>query len=233
MIELDELVIQVEQSIEDVKKKFYGVVTGTVQDTDDPMLLGRVRVTLPFLDDEDPAPWARVAVPSAAALSGHYFVPDVGDEVLVAFEQGDTNVPYVIGSLWNGLAPPPIASPDDGVRAIRMPAGNQIVFEERPPTVTIQTGPTLPLDLPSDPSSTGPYHTIRLGPSGIDAMTPTAITLEVAQSKIEITPAGITLSIGGSRVALDAGGVTIDAAASITIKASGTVTVQGSLVRIN
>jgi phage baseplate assembly protein gpV len=233
MIELDELLVRVESSIEDVKRKFYGVVTGTVQSTDDPLHLGRVQVTLPFLDDEDPAPWARLAAPFAGRLSGHYFVPEVEDTVLVAFEQGDTSVPYVIGSLWHGMAPPPVESPDDGVRAIRTPVGNQVVFEERPPTVTIQTGPTPPLELPADPSSTGPHHTIRLGPSGIDAKTPTAITLEVAQSKIEITPAGITLSIGGSKVSLDAGGVTIEAAASITIKASGTVTVQGSLVRIN
>ena len=43
----------------------------------------------------------------SGVLSGVSFLPQVGDEVLVAFEQGDVNVPYVIGSLWNGFAPPP------------------------------------------------------------------------------------------------------------------------------
>ena len=93
MIELDELVIRVEESIEDVKRKFYGVVTGTVSSTDDPMHLGRVQVRLPFIDDSDSSPWARIAVPFAGRMSGHYFIPDVDDEVLVAFEQGAIGPP--------------------------------------------------------------------------------------------------------------------------------------------
>lgn len=233
MIELDELVIRVEESIEDVKRKFYGVVTGTVASTDDPMHLGRVQVRLPFIDDSDSSPWARIAVPFAGRLSGHYFIPDVDDEVLVAFEQGDTNVPYVIGSLWNGFAPPPLQSPDSQVRAMRTLAGNQIVIEERPAAITIQTGPTTPLALPEKPSSFGPHHSIQLGPSGISAKTPTEITLAVAESSIVIKPESITLSTGGNKIVLDASGVSIQASGTIDIKASGNCTVRASLVNIN
>ena len=113
-------------------KRFYGVTTGRVINMIDPMLLGRVQVQLPFIDFLDLSPWARIATPMSGVLCGVGFLPQIGDEVLVAFEQGDVNVPYVIGSLWNGFAPPfpnfPV--PDSPVRTsytIRTLTGNQII----------------------------------------------------------------------------------------------------------
>ena len=75
----------------------------------------------------------------AGVLSGTYMIPNMGDEVLVAFEHGDVNAPYVLGCLWNATKPPPLPSPVPQLRAIRTPLGNQVGFRELPPAITITT----------------------------------------------------------------------------------------------
>lgn len=79
-----------------------GVVTAIVDDNDDPDGRGRVRLTYPWMGDSAVSHWARFAAPGAGADSGFAWVPQVGDEVLVAFEQGDPARPFVLGGLWNG-----------------------------------------------------------------------------------------------------------------------------------
>lgn len=76
----------------------------------DPQSLSRVQVRLLCADgvtDQDAPVWARVAVPFAGDNHGAFFIPDVGDEVLVSFVNGDPRLPIVLGSLWNGNAKPP------------------------------------------------------------------------------------------------------------------------------
>src|SRR5262245_6023917 len=133
-------------------KKFYGVAVGKVLNPIDPLMLGRVQVQLPFVDSLDLSPWARIAVPMGGPFHGDYFVPNPGDEVLLVFEHGDINAPYIIGSVWNMMSRPPLPSPLPQIRTIRTLAGNQIVFSEVPPSVTIQTGPTSPVPVPTPPS---------------------------------------------------------------------------------
>jgi len=79
-----------------------------VTSVQDPDSLARVKVKLLTLDGDDGAEiWARVAVPFAGGDRGAFFLPDVGDEVLVAFVAADPRFPIVIGGLWNGAAQPP------------------------------------------------------------------------------------------------------------------------------
>ncbi len=85
-----------------------GVVTAIVDDNDDPAKLGRVRVRYPWLGDQAVSFWARLAMPGAGPDYGMAWVPQVGDEVLVAFEQGDVDHPFVIGGLWNGSDAAPL-----------------------------------------------------------------------------------------------------------------------------
>ena len=79
-----------------------GVAVALVSDNDDPEQAGRVRVSLPWLSADAVSDWARIAAPGAGKDSGVVWLPDVGDEVLVAFELGDLSRPIVIGGLWNG-----------------------------------------------------------------------------------------------------------------------------------
>ena len=90
------------------KKSYPGVYPARVVDNQDPHALGRVKVSLPALGDGKASQiWARLATLMAGDQRGTWFIPDVGDEVLVAFEGGDPRQPYVLGALWNADAPPP------------------------------------------------------------------------------------------------------------------------------
>src|SRR5262249_12873685 len=89
-----------------------GVYSASVLDNRDPDGLGRVLVRVSGLVDATSDLWARVATMMAGRNRGTWFLPDVGDEVLVAFEHGDPRVPYVIGALWNAKARPPVSSSD-------------------------------------------------------------------------------------------------------------------------
>ena len=90
--------------------RWYGVFPAVVKDIRDPDGQGRVRISLPWCADSGGSAyeaWARLATFMAGNNRGSWFIPDVNDEVLVAFENGDARRPYVIGSLWNGSDTPP------------------------------------------------------------------------------------------------------------------------------
>ncbi|MGW1693222.1 VgrG-related protein [Streptomyces sp. NPDC002399] len=78
-----------------------GLVNGTVTDTHDPEGSGRVKVRFPWLSDEYASDWARTAQ-SGGTSGGEAFIPEVGDEVLVGFEHGHLDRPYVLAGLYNG-----------------------------------------------------------------------------------------------------------------------------------
>lgn len=229
---IEETIGNLETSVEQSKQKYYGVATGKVINMLDPMFLGRVQVQLPFIDSLDLSPWARIALPMAGMLHGTYFIPNLNDEVLIAFEHGDVNAPYIIGCLWTAMAPPPLQSPVPQIRAIRTLAGNQIVFTEVPPSVTIQTAPTPPSVLPSPPTPTGPYQTIMMSTAGIQIMSPTPIQI--------MSPAGIQIVAGTNIINLTPDGITITGAPNLNLVAGGTlnmtapaINITGGLVKIN
>ncbi len=114
-----------------------GVTVGIVTDNKDPDGLGHVKVKFPWLGDNAESWWARVAMPMAGKGRGFFFLPEVGDEVVVAFEQGDIHRPYVIGAVWNGKDGLPDGA-DSAVdssgkvvrRIIRSRAGHTIILDD-------------------------------------------------------------------------------------------------------
>jgi hypothetical protein len=227
---MEETLDNIETSLQEVKKKYYGVTVGKVINPLDLMMLGRVQVQLPFIDSLDLSPWARVAVPLAGAFHGTYFIPNLGDEVLVAFEHGDINAPYIIGCLWNAIGQPPLPSPVPQIRAIRTLTGNQIVFTEAPPSVTIQNAPTPPVAMPALPTSTGPYQTIMLSTLGIQIMS-SSIQIVAGANIINMTPDGITIT-GNPNLNLAATGIVNIAGSAINITGTA-INITGGLVKIN
>ena len=112
------------------------IVIGIVTDNLDPENLGRVKVKYPWLTEEHTSYWARQASPMAGPTRGFYFLPEIDDEVLVAFEHGDIRRPYVIGALWNGKDTPvednAVAVQDAKVnrRTIKTRIGHTLLFDD-------------------------------------------------------------------------------------------------------
>jgi uncharacterized protein involved in type VI secretion and phage assembly len=113
------------------------VVVGIVTNNSDPDGLGRVKVKFPTLPGNEESNWARLVTPMAGAGRGFEFIPEVNDEVLVTFEHGDTNRPFVLGALWNGKDNPPeksdqVISSTGKVekRIIRSRSGHTITFDD-------------------------------------------------------------------------------------------------------
>jgi uncharacterized protein involved in type VI secretion and phage assembly len=109
----------------------YGVVPGTVTNNKDPEGWGRVKIEIPWLIEGETG-WAQVATLMSGSQRGSFFLPEVGDNVLVAFEHGDVNNPYVIGSLWNGRDKPPETNSDgkNNIRKFKSRSGHEFVFDD-------------------------------------------------------------------------------------------------------
>jgi phage protein D/phage baseplate assembly protein gpV len=113
-----------------------GLVIGVVTDNVDPDGQCRVKVKYPWLSSEHASDWARVVTPGGGPQRGLEFLPEVNDEVLVGFEHGDVNYPYVLGGLWNGKDAPPKKN-DEIVgggkvkqRVIRSRTGHIIILDD-------------------------------------------------------------------------------------------------------
>jgi uncharacterized protein involved in type VI secretion and phage assembly len=109
-----------------------GMVIGLVTNVADPLQQNRIKVHFPWLDDAQETDWIRIATMMAGGGRGSMFMPEVNDEVLVAFEHGDTRFPYVMGFLWNGQDAPPGQDVRD--RKIVSKNGHQIRFLDSTPS---------------------------------------------------------------------------------------------------
>jgi uncharacterized protein involved in type VI secretion and phage assembly len=108
-----------------------GVVIGLVKSLEDPENLGRIQVTFPWLSGDNESRWARVATLMAGGDRGSWFMPEIDDEALVAFDHGDIQSPYIIGFLWNGPDRPPSEQPRE--RMLRSLNGHTIRFLDSTP----------------------------------------------------------------------------------------------------
>lgn len=112
--------------------RMQGIVIATVVSQQDPQNQGRVMVTFPWLDNTMQSTWASMVAPFAGNDRGMFFMPEIGDEVVVAFEHGDFAHAYVLGAMWNGVAASP--SPDPRQRMIRSKNGHTIRFVDSTPS---------------------------------------------------------------------------------------------------
>ena len=199
-------------------KKIFGVSVATVINNIDCTGEARVMLMLPWLPGY--TPWARLSSPMAGMGRGFYFVPQVGDEVLVAFNHGDVREPYVLGACWNTLDRPPALLPTDPVttRRIRTPLGHELSFDEALQSVTL---------------TSNTKSTVTLDPLKAELSTPLAsVTIDKA--------GGVTIK-GATRITLDAPVIEIKAKTLLSLSSSGaalfkaaaTAFIRGKLVKIN
>jgi uncharacterized protein involved in type VI secretion and phage assembly len=109
-------------------KRISGVVVGIVKSLQDDGGQGRIQLQFPHLPGGPKSAMAPVAAALAGKNRGAFFMPEVDDEVLVAFEQGDINHPYIVGFLWNGVDKPP--ETDHKNRVLLTPGGHTLRFED-------------------------------------------------------------------------------------------------------
>jgi uncharacterized protein involved in type VI secretion and phage assembly len=179
-----------------------GVYSASVLENRDPDGLARVRVRVSALADTSGGNelWARVATMMAGRNRGTLFVPDVGDEVLVAFEHGDLNVPYVIGALWNAKARPP-ASADggNGVKLIRSRNGVTLRIRDD------SSNNSLVIETPG-----GQRVTLQDGPASVRIEDSNGNAVTLAASGVTVN-ASAKVTINASNVDVKASLVTVDA----------------------
>lgn len=107
-------------------KSVGGVVTAVVTNTTDPDGHGRIQVQYQWLPGNTKSAWASVSAPLAGNGRGMWFMPELQDEVLLSFEHGDFDHPYIVGYLWNGVDSPP--DTDNKNRTLKTPSGHSLVF---------------------------------------------------------------------------------------------------------
>jgi uncharacterized protein involved in type VI secretion and phage assembly len=197
--------------------RLFGLVVGIVTNNQDPDGFGRVKVRFPWLSDDEESHWARIASPMAGGGRGIYFLPEVDDEVLLAFEQGDLRFPYVLGALWNGKDAPPADNGDgkNNVRVIQSRSGHVIKLNDEDGKETIEI---------------------------IDKSGKNSIVIDTANNTLTVTSdKDITLSATNGTIKLDAQKIEmkssadakLEAGAGLDVKASATLNIKGATVNIN
>lgn len=177
--------------------RMQGVVVGIVKSVGDPQNVGRVQVHFPWLSDDNSSQWARVATLMAGPRRGSWFMPEVDDEVLVSFEHGDVQHPYIIGFVWNGRDKPPNDGIDTKVRRLRTVSGHVIEFDDKQgeERILIKTKAGHLIEMKDTPGS------IHIETSGgqkvdMDDLPPKIEIKTTANNSIQISdaPPGITIS---------------------------------------
>ena len=172
---------------------FYGVYPALVSDVADPEGQGRVKISLPWSPDGDGGgyeAWARLATFMAGNDRGSWFIPDVDDEVLVAFAAGDPRHPFVVGSLWNGQDAPPEQMDGAGrndIKVLRSRNGVKITLDDT------QGQEQLVLETPG-----GQVVTLKDGPGIIELEDSNGNTVTLEASGVTVNAsANVTIQAGG------------------------------------
>ena len=188
--------------------RFYGVVEALVESNADPEQEGRIKVSYPWFSGEMVSEWCRVAQPYAGPGYGAYFVPEVGDEVLVAFVHGDMRLPVVVGGLYNGQDKPPVARNGQDPKYIQTKAGHKILMEDASGQQKIEI---------------------------IDASGRNSVVIDTQANRITIQGhADVTVEAATGRLVLrGATGVEISSDATVDVTATGAVTVSGATIDLN
>lgn len=212
-----------------------GVVAAVVKSVDDPSNLGRVQVNFDWMSDAPDGYWARVAAPMAGADRGCFFMPEVNDEVLVAFDHGDVAHPYVIGYCWSGPDQPPFGANLEK-RGIKTVAGSELIFDDNAgasPTISLTTQGGFRLLLDETGAkitiATGSGVTIELddAPPQVQVTLPTGSSLTLGPSGLDVTVPTGQLNVSAISATITAPSVTIDAAA---VTVTGVLTVAGPVI---
>jgi len=195
-------------------KIMQGVVIGIVTDNNDPEKLGRVKINYPWMSPDNVTDWTRIATFMSGAERGSYFVPEIDDEVLVAFEHGDINRPFVIGSLWSKEDKPPDTNQEEknNIKKFTSRAGHELIFDDTDSSEKFEI-------------HTKSGHQILLDDkAGSEKIT---IKDKTGDNYIEIDSVNNSIQIESKLdLIIKATNITIDASANLTIKSGASTKIE-------
>lgn len=176
--------------------------------TEDPESAQRIQVKIPLLNVSPNTVWARLSQFAASSGMGSYFVPDVGDEVVLGFINNDPNQAIILGMLYSAKNKPPYQYTDKNFkRAIITPQKLTVEMDDEKKIITIKT-------------PGGNAITISDDAKGITLA-------DQNKNKIEMNNSGITLTSGKDITLKATGNITLDATQKAEIKAKQDVSVSG------
>ncbi len=177
----------------EVLDTYYGLYAGIVEDNKDPEDRGRVRVKLEWISSDFTTEWANVAQIYAGDGYGAYWIPEVEDQVIVAFMRGQLSLPIVLGSIYSQRAMPKLVrSGSSDPKYFRTRGGHMLLMED------------------------GPGRKIEL----IDASRDNSVVIDTEANSITVKSGGdVTIEAAGSLV-LKGNDVTIKAAGTVTVSGS-------------
>jgi uncharacterized protein involved in type VI secretion and phage assembly len=203
----------------------YGVVIGVVSGLDDPDRKGRVKLTFPWLSDDYESDWARIVGVGAGDDRGVAFMPEVKDEVLVAFERGDVRSPFVLGGLWSANA--------------LQPQLNELVVGGKVDRRVVQSRKGHNLTLSDTDGKDGiamisadkeHFVSVQAGKQTIELQTSGTVSID-ADGTVRITAASIEIS--GTSISIKADASLELQGATVSISASGPVAIKGNPLGLN
>ena len=192
-----------------------GVAIGLVTQNNDPEGLGRVKVSYPWHDQARESYWARLAAPMAGKDRGMLLIPEVGDEVLLAFERDDLRFPFVLGALWNGEDEPPVANSDgnNDKRLFKSRKGHQLLFDD---------GARGVIEL-----SLNDGKKVRIDDDGIQLDDGKGNKVSINSNSGAVTVEAV------GKLTLKGATVSIQATGTLDIKTSAIMNLNGSLIKLN
>ena len=220
-----------------------GVMVGIVTNNKDPENLARVKLKLPLREAEEETDWVRIATLMAGKDRGSLFVPEVGDEVLVAFHLGEIREPYVIGCLWNKTDT--ALKPDDknNIRQIKSRSGHEFTFDDKDgdEKITIKTKKGHKIEFTDKNDTINIVDQSGNNQVKIEGGSKNTITIKATPSEITLNNKGDVSIKGTKSVSVEAPQIKVEAQAQLTLKggakvdliSDGIMTIKGSLVKIN
>jgi uncharacterized protein involved in type VI secretion and phage assembly len=192
-----------------------GVALARVTNNKDPDGLGRVKLRFLWHEKPSESDWVRIAL-IGGNDRGIAFLPEVDDEVLVAFERGDMRFPYVLGGLWNGKDKPPYANSNgkNDIRMVKTRKGHTLLFDDNSAKGRIELklsdGKKLEIDDDGIRLDDGNGNSLCIDSRG-RSMT--------VQAKSKLT--------------LKAASISIEASGSLSVKSNAVLKINGQIVQIN
>jgi uncharacterized protein involved in type VI secretion and phage assembly len=213
-----------------------GVVVGIVKGLEDRQNLGRIELHFPWMSDSNKSHWARVATLMSGPGRGSWFMPEIDDEVLVAFEHGDPQHPYIVGYLWNGKDKPPNGDIDRSVRRIKTVSGHTVDLDDRSgkEKIRLRTKDGQEVCMEDNgaritvktKSATGAEMVLEDSGKITMKVAAGATTLVMSRSGFEFTTVG-SLSIKAAQ------GMSVQSAGGMTVQASSSVSITCPQVSMN